>query len=71
MVWYGETFVMVVAIIIANRSESVKLILYIARKNNLGSIPIFNKQGFVNSRSVIKKEIALTWKYCIFVYYSL
>ena len=54
---YGETFVMVVAIIIANRSASVKLIIYIARKNNLGSIPIFNKQGFVNSRSVVEKKL--------------
>ena len=48
---------MVVAIIIANRAASVKLILYNARKNSLGSIPIFNKQRFVNSRSVVRNEL--------------
>jgi len=57
MVWCGEIFVMVVAIIIVHRVVLVKLVLYIARKNNLGSISLFNKQGFVNSRSVIEKKL--------------
>ena len=57
MVWYGETFVMVVAIIIVQPVASVKLILFIARQNTLGFMFIFNKQGFVNSRSVVEKKL--------------
>ena len=57
MVWYGETFIMVVAIIIVHPAASVKLILYIVRQNTLGFMFIFNKQGFVNSRSVIEEKL--------------
>jgi len=57
MVWYGETFVVVVAIIIVHLAASVKLILYIAGKNSLGFVFVFIKQGFVNSSSVIEKKL--------------
>ena len=48
---------MVVAIIIVHPPASVKLILYIARQTTLGFMFIFNKQVFVNSRSVIEKKL--------------
>ena len=48
---------MVVAIIIANRTVLVELLLYIARKDNLGSVFIFNEQGFVHSGSVVEKKL--------------
>ena len=48
---------LVVAIIIANRTVLVELLLYIARKDNLGSVSIFNEQGFVHSGSVVEKKL--------------
>ena len=48
---------MVVAIIIVHPGVAVKLILYIARQTTLGFMFIFNKQVFVNSRSVIEKKL--------------
>ena len=55
MVWYGKT--RAVAIIIVTSTILLKLLLYLARKLKFDSISIFDEQGFVGSRSVVRNEL--------------
>ena len=55
MVWFGKT--REVAIIIVIRPVLIKLLLYLARKLKFDPISIFDKQGFVSSRSVERNEL--------------
>ena len=55
MVWFGKT--REVAIIIVTSTIFIKLLLYSARKLKFDSISIFEEQGFVGSRSVVRNEL--------------
>ena len=54
MVWFGKA--RAIAIIIVNSTKFIKL-LYSAKRLKFDSNSIFDEQGFVGSRSVVRNEL--------------